>query len=87
MLRNARTWTRRRSRHSVLVTEWRHVIADLDEVAVLRLLLENHRTLLRITGSLNMVSRRLKMVRMWVAASLLLLLVKGKLKVIRTDHF
>ena len=63
------------------------MIADLDEVAVLRLLLENHRTLLRITGSLNMVSRRLKMVRMWVAASLLLLLVKGKLKVIRTDHF
>ena len=67
------------------------MIADLDEVAVLRLLLEYHGTLLRIPGSLHMMRRRLKMVRMLIPALLLLLLllllVKGKLRVIRTDHF
>ena len=92
LLRNAaRTRTRRRSWSSAVVTEWRHVIADLDEVAVLRLLLEYHGTLLRIPGSLHMMRRRLKMVRMLIPALLLLLLllllVKGKLRVIRTDHF
>ena len=89
LLRNARTRTRRRSCSSAVVTEWRHMIANLDEVAVLRLLLENHRTLLRISGSLHMMRRRLKMVRMLIPALLLLLLllIEGKLRVIRTDHF
>ena len=78
------------------MTERRHLVADLSkEVAVLRLLLQNHRTLLRVPGSLHVVLRRwLKMVRMLIAALLLLLLhllllvllVKRKLRMVWADH-
>ena len=79
--------------------ERRHLISDLDEVAVLRLLLENHWTLLRIPRALDMMmGRRLLKVRMLITALLLLLqlllllllmllLVKGKLRVVGADHF
>ena len=82
-----------------MVIERSHLISDLDEVAMLRLLLENHWTLLRIPWALNMVMgrRRLQMVRMLITALLLLLqlllllllllLVKGKLRVVGADHF
>ena len=102
LLGNARTRTcqrTRRSRSHALVIERRYLISDLDEVAVLRLLLENHWTLLRIPRALDMMmGRRLLKVRMLITALLLLLqlllllllmllLVKGKLRVVGADHF
>ena len=54
--------------------ERRHLISNLDEVAVLWLLLENHWTLLRITLALDMVmGRLLQKMRILITALLLLL--------------